>query len=166
VIQKKQRLGVNPVNRHFSGFLYRHAVMRDIDDSLPQQAQCMDPSLRLRLDVDLARKQHQELAKTIAACPGITSVIELTSDGLADSVFIEDTAVVLGDTVLFTKPGALSRQPEVEKVRQTFRERFPHMQMKEMAHGGTLDGGDVLYTGKYLLYFSKSEVIHSFTLSN
>lgn len=146
-IAAKRGLTIHHHN-HAKKYLYRHAIVRAIDASLPQQAQCMDASLRSHLDLTLARQQHDELVKAISSAPGITGVTELPSDGHADSVFIEDTAVVLGDTVLFTYPGANSRQSEVQRIRETFQQRFPQMKMKEMAYGGTLDGGDVLYTGK------------------
>ena len=46
-------------------------------------------------------------------------VSEMPSDGLADSVFVEDTVVLVGNTAMITVPGAISRRPETERVKQT-----------------------------------------------
>ena len=47
------------------------------------------------------------------------AVTEISSDGLADSVFVEDTVVIAGKTAMITIPGALSRRPETWRVKQT-----------------------------------------------
>jgi dimethylargininase len=49
-------------------------------------------------------------------------VSEMPSDGLADSVFVEDTVVLVGNTAMITVPGATSRRPETERVKQTLEE--------------------------------------------
>ena len=41
----------------------------------------------------------------------------LPSEGYPDSVFVEDTLVAMGDTLLVTKPGAASRQGEIGAVK-------------------------------------------------
>jgi dimethylargininase len=48
-------------------------------------------------------EQHEALVKAMQS----TGVVidELSSDGLADSVFIEDTVVIVGDTAMITNPG-------------------------------------------------------------
>ena len=70
-----------------------------------------------------------------------------------DSVFIEDTAVCVNTHVLLTRPGAPSRQAEVDAVHAAFRAPdFPapatatSWQLERMLDeaAGTVDGGDVL----------------------
>ncbi len=60
---------------------------------------------------------------------------------LADSVFVEDTAIVLDEIALITRPGAQSRRGETPTVAQALG------QYRELAYlqaPATLDGGDVL----------------------
>jgi N-dimethylarginine dimethylaminohydrolase len=46
------------------------------------------------VDLTRARKQHEELSEALL-CAGV-DLIELPDDNLPDSVFIEDTAVIIG----------------------------------------------------------------------
>ncbi len=73
-------------------------------------------------------------------------VSKLPSDELPDSVFIEDTAVIIEDQILITNPGASERKLEVSRVRDFLSVKFPSHQLRELQQG-TLDGGDVLFTG-------------------
>lgn len=64
---------------------------------------------------------------------------------LPDSVFVEDTAVVLDELAVLTRPGAVSRRAEVSSVATilgTYRE------LAYIEAPGTLDGGDVLTVGR------------------
>lgn len=64
-----------------------------------------------------------------------------------DSVFVEDTAVVLDECAIITRPGAESRRAEVAGVADALRavRRLYHIEAP-----GTLDGGDVLRVGRRL----------------
>ena len=62
---------------------------------------------------------------------------------LPDSVFVEDTAVVLDDLAIVTRPGAESRRPEIDTVVPLLRQWRP---VATIDAPGTLDGGDVLVT--------------------
>ena len=62
---------------------------------------------------------------------------------LPDSVFVEDTAVVLDDLAIATRPGAESRRPEVDTVVPVLRQ---WRSVATIDAPGTLDGGDVLVT--------------------
>lgn len=62
-----------------------------------------------------------------------------------DSVFVEDTVVIFGDTAVITSPGHETRRVETAAVEDTVRElglRVAHIELP-----GTLDGGDVLKVG-------------------
>ena len=80
------------------------------------------------IDLALARKQHEHLNETLRSLK--LEIHELPSDGFADSVFIEDTAVVIGTTAMITKPGARSRQGETARVRQYLKEKFADSKAK------------------------------------
>ena len=62
--------------------------------------------------------------------------------GAADSgVFIEDTAIVLDELAVLTRPGAESRRGEVDAVADVLRD---YRAVARIDPPGTLDGGDVL----------------------
>ena len=63
----------------------------------------------------------------------------------ADGVFIEDTAVVLDELAVITRPGAMSRRVETAAVAEVLR---PHRPLVGIEPPGTLDGGDVLRVGR------------------
>jgi dimethylargininase len=58
-----------------------------------------------------------------------------------DSTFVEDVAVVHGDSVTMTRPGAQSRRGEALLIREALAGFFTDMH--EMLPPGLLDGGDV-----------------------
>jgi dimethylargininase len=64
---------------------------------------------------------------------------------LPDSVFVEDTAVVLDDVAVIARPGATSRRAETESVAAALGE---HRSMRCIETPATLDGGDVLRLGQ------------------
>lgn len=64
-----------------------------------------------------------------------------------DSVFIEDTAVVLDECAVVTRPGAASRRGETADVADALR---PLRRLYDIEAPGTLDGGDLLRVGKRL----------------
>jgi dimethylargininase len=66
---------------------------------------------------------------------------------LPDSVFIEDTAVVLPELAIVTRPGAPSRRAETEAVRTKLQ---AYRKVAAIEPPGTLDGGDVLTVGRTL----------------
>ena len=66
-----------------------------------------------------------------------------------DCCFVEDTAVIIGKTAAICFLGAKDRVGEELEVEKTFREK--NILTKQITSPGTVDGGDVLYTGKHLL---------------
>lgn len=66
---------------------------------------------------------------------------------LADSVFVEDTAVVLDEIAILTRPGAESRRGELPAMRAALQGWRTVAQIRAP---GTLDGGDVLTAGRTL----------------
>jgi dimethylargininase len=64
-----------------------------------------------------------------------------------DSVFVEDTAVVLAEIAVITRPGAGSRRGETATVAEALERRT---RVAAIAQPGCLDGGDVLHIGRTL----------------
>lgn len=62
-----------------------------------------------------------------------------------DSVFVEDTVVIFGDTAVITSPGHDTRRSEIDAVEDTVRELGLRVARIELP--GTMDGGDVLKVG-------------------
>jgi len=92
------------------------------------------------IDIGLARRQHAayEQALRDAACV----VRQLPEQpGQPDSVFVEDTAIVLDEVAVITRPGAASRRGEVESMSTALAELRDIVRIEPP---GTLDGGDVL----------------------
>jgi dimethylargininase len=98
------------------------------------------------IDTAAAAAQHRSYRETLEAC-GARVVTLPPAEGLPDSVFVEDTAVVLDEVAVLTRPGAGSRrdevgliEPEVARLRSVVRVEAP----------ATLEGGDVLRLGRTL----------------
>lgn len=99
---------------------------------------------RTPIDLDIARKQHHEYVQTLAKIG--CQIIELDEEqDLPDSVFVEDTAFILPEVAVITRPGADSRKPETESIIQSL---SSHRPLVHVVAPATVDGGDVLVLGK------------------
>jgi dimethylargininase len=99
---------------------------------------------RTPIDLTIARQQHHEYVQTLAQIG--CQIIELPEEpDLPDSVFVEDTAFILPEVAVITRPGADSRKPETESITRALSAHRPLMHVTAPA---TVDGGDVLVLGK------------------
>ncbi|XP_029563784.1 N(G),N(G)-dimethylarginine dimethylaminohydrolase 1 [Salmo trutta] len=123
---------------------FTHAVVRAIPVSLAKEALRMNVS---DVDLEKAQREHEVYVGVLKQKLGL-EVIELPADeSLPDCVFVEDAAVVCGDTALITRPGAESRRKETAAIRRTLKELG--LNIVDMSdENATLDGGDVLFTGR------------------
>lgn len=96
------------------------------------------------IDLDLARRQHKAYEAALGRL-GVRVVALPEEPTLADSVFVEDTAVVLNEIAVITRPGAVSRRPETSSIAETLSLFRP---LVHLAEPYTLDGGDVLVVDK------------------
>ncbi|CAM5162096.1 unnamed protein product [Natator depressus] len=125
--------------------LCSHVVVRGLPESLSQHA------LRIEKgpEVDFARaeREHQLYVAVLKNKLGL-QVLELPADeSLPDCVFVEDVAVVCEETALITRPGAPSRRKEVDAMKKALESL--NLNIVEMTdENATLDGGDVLFTGR------------------
>ncbi|MBA3811364.1 MAG: dimethylarginine dimethylaminohydrolase [Caulobacteraceae bacterium] len=67
-------------------------------------------------------------------------------EGFADSLFVEDPALVLGGCAFLLRPGAPSRLGEVDAIRPALGRHFERI--VALPPAGFVDGGDVLVAGK------------------
>ena len=99
-----------------------------------------------REPIDLARAQAQHRqyqdCLTELGCKIIALPAELE---LPDSVFVEDTALILDELAVMLRPGAPSRRPETPAIAETLK---PYRRLASLESPGTMDGGDVLRLGR------------------
>lgn len=94
---------------------------------------------RQKIDPDLAASQHAAYEQALKdAGYDIMRLPELAED--PDAVFVEDTALLLGENAIITRPGAASRAGEIFSTAVGL---SPHFNVHYLPTG-TLDGGDVL----------------------
>jgi dimethylargininase len=99
-----------------------------------------------RKKVDTALADSQWDAYVAAFSHQGWDIVEVpVGDGMADSVFIEDSIVLFGDLAVIASPGADSRRGETAAVEATARELG--LKTERITLPGTLDGGDVLKVG-------------------
>jgi dimethylargininase len=101
---------------------------------------------RAPIDVAIARWQHDEYERCLSALGCVVTRLE-ADDSMADSVFIEDTAVVVDELAIVMRPGAESRRSETAAVAKALGR---HRRVVEIAAPGTIDGGDVLVAGRHV----------------
>jgi dimethylargininase len=87
-----------------------------------------------------ARAEHAAYERVLASCGFTVRRLPPLPDH-PDSVFVEDTAVVLDEVAVLARPGAPARRGEVESVRDPLADYRPVCPIEAP---GTLDGGDVL----------------------
>ena len=120
------------------------ALTRAVPDSL---ARCELTHIeRAPIDVARARAQHSAYEQALTGL-GCTLVEVPAAHDLPDSVFIEDTAIVLEELAVITRPGAESRRAESAAVTSTL---VAFRQLQFLLEPATLDGGDVLRLGRTL----------------
>lgn len=130
------------------------AITRKISESITN---CELTHLeRMPIDLHIVREQHAqyEAALKSIGCE-VVSLPELPD--LPDSVFVEDTAVILDEVAIITNPGAISRKSEIDSIAEILQKYRKLIRIKPPA---TVDGGDVLVVGKkiYVGFSSRSNL--------
>ncbi|MFC1547554.1 dimethylarginine dimethylaminohydrolase family protein [Candidatus Neomarinimicrobiota bacterium] len=99
---------------------------------------------RQPIDIGVASEQHAAYCDTLRSF-GL-KVIELeTNRDYPDSVFIEDSAIVMDEIAVLTRHGVASRRGEVEAIGE---ELSNYREIQRIQAPATLEGGDVLVVGK------------------
>uniref|UniRef100_A0A8C3EZW4 Dimethylarginine dimethylaminohydrolase 1 n=1 Tax=Chrysemys picta bellii TaxID=8478 RepID=A0A8C3EZW4_CHRPI len=106
-----------------------------------------EPLPPLPVDFARAEREYQLYVGVLKNKLGL-QVLELPADeSLPDCIFVEDVAVVCEETALITRPGAPSRRKEVDAMKRALESL--NLNIVEMTdENATLDGGDVLFTGR------------------
>lgn len=117
------------------------AITRAVSPAMPACEMTHLP--REPIDVERAAVQHAAYEEALARLGFTIFQLEAQPD-LPDSVFVEDTAVVLDELAIITRPGAPTRRPETLSVAEAL---APIRPLAHITSPATLDGGDVLQLG-------------------
>ncbi|NDV27782.1 dimethylarginine dimethylaminohydrolase family protein [Desulfovibrio sp. JC010] len=100
-------------------------------------------------DMELTAAQHKSYIEYLQQA-GISVTILPAVEAYPDSVFVEDTAVMIphtdGTAAFLTCPGAESRRGEVNEIKSALVAQTG--EIIRMEAGGLMEGGDVLLMGK------------------
>jgi dimethylargininase len=120
------------------------AFVREVAGSL---ARCELTHLaRAAIDAQRARQQHALYVTELAALGCRIEWLPPLEEH-ADGVFVEDTAVLVPEVAVVTRPGAASRRGEVESVAAALDR---HLEVRRLGEPARLEGGDVLRVGRKL----------------
>lgn len=106
---------------------------------------------RTPIDLERARRQHREYEARLETL-GCTLIRLAEEPELPDAVFVEDTALVLAELAIITRPGAATRRAETATVAEAL---APLRRLARIVPPGTLEGGDVLAVDR-TLYVGRS----------
>lgn len=102
---------------------------------------------RQPIDLSRARRQHDEYCRALASLGCSVAALD-SDDTMPDSVFIEDTAVVVDEVAVIARPGAASRRAETAAVRTAL---DSYRTLVDIQAPATLDGGDVVIAGRRVM---------------
>ena len=107
---------------------------------------------RTPIDVSRAADEHAAYEARLASLGALIRRLPAEAD-LPDAVFVEDTALVLDEVAVVTRPGAPSRRGETQSVAAAL---APHRPLRWIEEPGTMDGGDLLATTGRRVYVGLS----------
>jgi dimethylargininase len=92
--------------------------------------------------------QHQRYCEALQQC-GL-ALTHLDADPrFPDSTFVEDTAILTEHGAILTRPGAISREGEVDAMRAVLPQFYS--EWGQIVAPGTLDGGDICEAGNHFV---------------
>lgn len=97
-------------------------------------------------DYQKALQQHEKYIAALKNC-GLEVTIMAAEEGLPDSTFIEDCAVLTERCAIIAKLGVGSRKGEEVSVEAVLKDIYANI--AHIREPGTLEGGDVLRVGDY-----------------
>ncbi|MAF66901.1 MAG: dimethylargininase [Planctomycetes bacterium] len=101
---------------------------------------------RTPINAARARAQHGAYVDWLRARGVLVEVLEPLA-GSPDACFVEDTAIVLDEVAIVTRPGVESRRGEVDSVAAAL---APHRELIRIEAPAILEGGDVVVTEETL----------------
>lgn len=126
------------------------ALVRQVS---PRLADCVLTHLgRVAIDVERASAQHQAYCEVLSSLGARVEPVAPLPDA-PDGVFVEDTAVVVDEVAVITRPGVPSRAGETETTAAAL---SAYRRLLRMSDEATLEGGDVMRVGR-TLYVGRSD---------
>lgn len=104
------------------------------------------------VDFEIALRQHEQYRDALERCGCRVISLEVNREH-PDSVFVEDTALVLDEMAIMMSPGAASRRDEPRGIEPALREFRKIVRVEQPA---TIDGGDIVRSGRQL-YVGESQ---------
>ena len=98
------------------------------------------------IDIDQANRQHAAYCDLLRQC-GVEVITLDKNLALPDSVFVEDTALVLDEIAIMTSMGAASRRAETAVIETELAQFRPIARLSLPAQ---MEGGDILRVGQRL----------------
>jgi len=93
-----------------------------------------------------ALAQHNKYWEALQSC-GLDVLLLEAAIEFPDSTFVEDTAVLIRECAILTRPGAASRAGEIARMKPVLEEYYTNFE--SITEPGTLDGGDICEAGKH-----------------
>jgi len=125
------------------------ALVREVS---PRFADCVLTHLgRVAIDVHRASAQHRAYCEVLSSLGARVEPVAPLPDA-PDGVFVEDTAVVVDEVAVITRPGVPSRASETETTASAL---SAYRQLLAVSAEATLEGGDVMRVGR-TLYVGRS----------
>ena len=123
--------------------LFKHAIVRLPGANFAEGLTTVDLGAPLYEHV---LQQHAAYCQALRECGLALTMLEADLRH-PDSTFVEDTAVLTPRGAVLTRPGAASREGEVEAIRPAIASFYPAI--LEIVAPGTLDGGDICEAGDH-----------------
>lgn len=101
---------------------------------------------RLAIDAVRAASEHEAYERVLAELGCSVERLPALPE-MPDSVFVEDTAVVLAELAVITRPGAVSRRAETRSIAKALAR---YRELRHIVEPATMDGGDVLRVDRTL----------------
>ena len=124
--------------------MFKHAIVRlpgaNFADGLTRE-DLGSPSMPMVL------AQHEAYCQALRDC-GLSLTTLPADPAHPDGTFVEDTAIVLHESAILTRPGAVSRIGEVAAIADALQAHYPTLANIEAP--GTVDGGDICEAGKHV----------------
>lgn len=101
---------------------------------------------RLPVDFPKALQQHADYCRALRECGAEVRTLDANRH-LADSAFVEDTAIVLDEIAIVATMGTACRRDELAAIEDELKKHRPTVRIQLPA---TIEGGDVLRIGRKL----------------
>jgi dimethylargininase len=123
--------------------LFKHAIVRLPGSNFAEGLTTVDLGAP---QYDRVLEQHAAYCQALRDC-GLTLTMLEPDFRYPDSTFVEDTAVLTPHRGILTRPGAVSREGEVDAIKPTIDTFYPNT--LQIQSPGMLDGGDICEAGDH-----------------